>query len=82
MWSRLLNKPGVRYSNSYVELYFGKIKWERDSKRLELGFGLIKIARFLLFIQESNKRIACSFFGDSEKSKRFQKKNKEFKNKN
>lgn len=44
----IINKPGVCYSNSYVELYFEKVKFDRDSIRLKLGFGLLKIGRFVL----------------------------------
>lgn len=54
LWSGLLNEKGVRYSNSYIENYFGKVKFEIDSSKGVLGFGLLKTARFLRFLNDRN----------------------------
>lgn len=31
LWSGLLNEPGRRYSNAYIESYFGVLKLEKEA---------------------------------------------------
>lgn len=31
LWSGLLNEPGRRYSNAYIESYFGVMKLEKEA---------------------------------------------------
>lgn len=74
LWSGIFNEENTRYSNSYVENYFGKLKLEIDCSKGELGHGLLKASRFIRFLRERALREANLFLLEIPKNRNASKK--------
>lgn len=62
LWSGLMNEPGKRYSNAYIENYFGILKLEKEANSMLYGFNQQKLLRFIRRIRDRTVDISKVFF--------------------
>lgn len=62
LWSGVLSDVGQRYSNAYIETYFGHLKMEKEANSMLYGFNQQKLLRFIRRLRERNVEISKVFF--------------------
>lgn len=61
LWSGLLGNEGERYSNAYIEKYFGILKMEKAASSMLYGFNQQKLMRFIRRVRERSIDISKVF---------------------